>query len=63
MGLSKAHRQLIKDAEAAGGRVVKKAKGLMIHGPDGSAMIHTTTSDKRALANARADLRRSGLKI
>ncbi len=48
MALSKAHKKLIKDAEAAGGRVVKKAKGLMIHGPEGSAMIHASTSDKRA---------------
>lgn len=63
MGLSKAHKQLIKDAEASGGRVVKKAKGLMIFGPEGSAMIHTTTSDTRALANAKADLRRAGLKV
>lgn len=63
MGLSKAHKELIKDAEEAGGRVVKKAKGLMIHGPNGSAMIHTTTSDKRALANARADIKRAGLEI
>lgn len=63
MGLSKAHKRLIREAEASGGRVIKKAKGLMIHGPDGSAMIHTTTSDKRALANARADLRRAGLKV
>lgn len=63
MALSKAHKKLIKDAEAAGWRVVKKAKGLMIHGPEGSAMIHTTTSDNRALANARADLRRAGLEL
>lgn len=63
MALSKAHKQLVKDAEAAGGRVVKKNKGLMIHGPKGSAMIHTTTSDTRALANARADIRRAGLAI
>lgn len=63
MGLSKAHKRLIREAEAAGGRVINKSKGLMIHGPDGSAMIHTTTSDKRALANARADLRRAGLKV
>ena len=63
MALSKAHKKLIRDAEAAGGRVVKKSKGLMIHGPEGSAMIHTTTSDNRALANARADLKRAGLEI
>lgn len=63
MTLSKAHKQLIRDAEAAGGKVIKKSKGLMIHGPDGSAMIHTTTSDKRALSNARADIRRAGLKV
>lgn len=63
MALSKAHKELVKDAEAAGGRVIKKSKGLMIHGPEGSAMIHTTTSDRRALANAKADLRRSGLEI
>lgn len=63
MALSKAHKKLIKDAEAAGGRVVKKSKGLMIHGPEGSAMIHTTTSDTRALANARADIKRAGLEI
>lgn len=63
MALSKAHKALIREAEAAGGRVVKKAKGLMIHGPKGSAMIHTTTSDKRALANARADIRRAGIAI
>jgi hypothetical protein len=63
MGLSKAHKELVKEAEAAGGRVVKKAKGLMIHGPEGSAMIHTTTSDKRALANARADVKRAGLRV
>lgn len=63
MGLSKAHKKLIRDAEAAGGRVVKKAKGLMIFGPDGSAMIHTTTSDSHALANAKSDLRRAGLKV
>lgn len=63
MGLSKTHKRLIRKAETRGGRVIKKAKGLMIYGPDGSAMIHTTTSDKRALANARADLRRAGLKV
>ena len=63
MGLSKAHKKLIREAEAAGGRVVKKAKGLMIFGPEGSAMIHTSTSDTRALANAKADLRRAGLKL
>lgn len=63
MGLSKAHKELIREAEAAGGRVVKKAKGLMIFGPKGSAMIHTSTSDTRALANAKADLRRAGLDI
>lgn len=63
MGLSKAHKSLVAAAEKAGGRVVKKNKGLMIHGPEGSAMIHTSTSDKRALANARADLRRAGLDI
>lgn len=63
MGLSKAHKALVRAAEAAGGTVVKKNKGLMIHGPDGSAMIHTSTSDKRALANARADIKRAGLKI
>lgn len=63
MGMSKAHKQLIREAEAAGGRVVKKTKGLMIHGPEGSAMIHTTTSDGHALANARADLKRAGLEL
>lgn len=63
MGLSKAHKQLIREAEAAGGRVVKKSKGLMIFGPEGSAMIHITTSDSRALANARADLKRAGLEL
>lgn len=63
MGLSKSHKRLVREAEAAGGRVIHKSKGLMIHGPDGSAMIHTTTSDKRALANARGDLRRAGLKV
>lgn len=63
MGLSKAHKELIREAKAAGGRVVKKRKGLMVHGPDGSAMIHTSTSDKRALANARADIKRAGLDI
>jgi hypothetical protein len=63
MGLSKAHKRLIREAEDSGGRVINKAKGLMIHGPKGSAMIHTTTSDKRALANARADLCRAGLKV
>lgn len=63
MGLSKGHKELIRAAEEAGGKVVKKAKGLMIHGPEGSAMIHTSTSDKRALANARADIKRAGLDI
>ena len=63
MGLSKAHKQLIREAEAAGAHVVKKAKGLMIHGPDGSAMIHITTSDARAIKNARADIKRAGVKI
>lgn len=63
MTLSKAHKQLIKDAEAAGGRIVKKSKGLMIHGPEGSAMIHISTSDARALANAKSDLRRAGLDV
>lgn len=63
MGLSKAHKQLVKDAEAAGATVIKKKKGLMIRGPEGSAMIHTSTSDARALANARGDLRRAGLKV
>jgi hypothetical protein len=63
MGLSKAHKKLIRDAEAAGGRIVKKSKGIMIHGPEGSAMIHLSTSDTRALTNARADLRRAGLDI
>lgn len=63
MGLSKGHKKLIRDAKTAGGRVVKKNKGLMIFGPEGSAMIHTSTSDKRALANAKADLRRAGLEI
>lgn len=63
MAISKAHKKLIRDAEAAGGRVVKKAKGLMIFGPEGSAMIHLSTSDNRALANARADLKRAGLDV
>jgi hypothetical protein len=61
--LSKAHKKLINDAKAAGARVVKKNKGLMIHGPEGSAMIHFSTSDKRALSNARADIRRAGLDV
>lgn len=63
MGLSKAHKKLIREAIAAGGRIVKKNKGIMIHGPKGSAMIHVSTSDARALANARADIRRAGLDI
>lgn len=63
MRLSKAHKELVREAEAAGGRVVKKTKGLMIHGPEGSAMIHATTSDSHALANARADLKRAGLNL
>jgi hypothetical protein len=63
VGLSKAHKQLVRDAKAAGATVIKKKKGLMIHGPEGSAMIHTSTSDARALANARADLKRAGLKL
>jgi hypothetical protein len=65
MGLSKAHKALIREAEAAGARarIVKKNKGLMIHGPEGSAMIHTSTSDTRALANARADIKRAGIEL
>lgn len=63
MALTKAQKKLVKDAEAAGGRVVKKKQGLMIHGPEGSAMLHTSTSDNRALANARGDLRRAGLDV
>lgn len=63
MGLSKQHKKLIREAEAAGARVVKKSKGLMIYGPEGSAMIHTSTSDKRALANARADIKRAGISL
>lgn len=63
VGLTKEHKKLIREAEAAGGRVVKKARGLMIHGPKGAAMLHMTPSDNRAIPNARADLRRAGLEV
>lgn len=59
----KEHRELIKAAERAGGRVVKKTQGVMIHGPKGSAMVHLTTSDNRALKNVRSELRKAGLDI
>lgn len=61
--MSKAAKRLIGEAQAAGGRAVVKRSGVMIHGPKGSAMIHATTSDNRALANARADLKRAGLSL
>lgn len=59
----KEYRKLIKEAEAAGGRVEKKNAGVMIYGPTGMVMMHTTASDHRALANARSELRKAGLSL
>lgn len=63
MGFNKDWKRLVGEAQVAGGRVETKKKGIMIYGPAGMVMLHTSASDHRALANARSELRKAGIEI
>lgn len=63
MGFNKEWKRLVGEAQVAGGRVETKKKGIMIYGPTGLVMLHTSTSDHRALANTRSELRKAGLDV
>lgn len=63
MGFNKEWKRLIGECQSAGGRVEPKKKGIMIYGPNGIVTLHASTSDRRALANARSELRKAGLAV
>ena len=62
MSLSKDIRKLVKAAERHGWRVVDRGQRWLCYSPDGETIVtvHKTPSDRRAILNARAELRKGG---
>jgi len=56
-------RRLIAAATGAGWRAVPTRKGIMLRSPDRTTqvLVHHSPSDRRAMKNARAQLRRAGV--
>jgi hypothetical protein len=61
----KDHRKLIRRARDQGWCVRPTRDGHRLLSPDGevTVILHTSESDRRALLNTRARLRRGGLRI
>lgn len=55
--------RLVAAAITAGWQAVPTRKGAMLRSPDGitQILVHHTPSDRRAMKNARAQLRRAGV--
>lgn len=64
-GAGKDQRRLIAKAEAAGWQVRDTKAGWKLYSPDGKTIVtmHTSSSDNRAIANMRSDLRKGGLDV
>ena len=57
--------EVLKEAQDQGWRVVDSSKGWMLYPPDrsqGPVAVHGTPSDRRALSNMIAEMRRRGFR-
>jgi hypothetical protein len=65
VSIKKEFRELLSAVEAQGGTVKKIKSGYQVFAPNGIDIVtlHATPSDRRALANAVAELRRAGFTL
>jgi hypothetical protein len=65
MSMKKELRELLRAVEAQGGTIRKIKSGYQVFAPNGIDIVtlHGTPSDRRALANAVAELRRAGFTL
>lgn len=65
MSIRKEFRELLDAVEAQGGRIQRIKSGYQVLAPNGIDIVtlHGTPSDRRALANAVAGLRRAGFTV
>ena len=65
MSIRKEFAELLRAVEAQGGTIKKIKSGYQIFAPNGVDIVtvHGTPSDRRALANAVAELRRAGFTV
>ena len=65
MSIRKEFTELLRAVEAQGGTIKKIKNGYQVFAPNGIDIVtvHGTPSDRRALANAVAELRRAGFTV
>jgi len=65
MSIRKEFRKLLDAVEAQGGTIKRIKSGHQVFAPNGIDIVtlHGTPSDRRALANAMAELRRAGFTV
>ena len=65
MSIKKESSKLLRAVEAQGGAIKKIKSGYQVFAPNGIDIVtvHGTPSDRRALANAVAELRRAGFTL
>jgi hypothetical protein len=65
MSIKKEFTDLLRAVEAQGGTIKRIKSGYQIFAPNGVDIVtlHGTPSDRRALANAVAELRRAGFTV
>jgi hypothetical protein len=65
MSTRKELRELLRAVDAQGGTIRKIKNGYQVFAPNGIDIVtlHGTPSDRRALANAVAELRRAGFTL
>ena len=65
MSIKKDFKELLRAVETQGGTIRKIKSGYQVFAPNGIDIVtlHATPSDRRALANAIAELRRAGFTL
>ena len=65
MSIKKEFTELLRAVEAQGGTIKKTKSGCQVFAPNGIDIVtvHGTPGDRRALANAVAELRRAGFTL